>query len=65
MSYLVIAAMTKKGSHALSVMHVALSLFLELISIFCQIPIERYCLDALFYLFLYFFKNALSHSHAE
>lgn len=47
MSYLVIAAMTKKGSHTVSVMHVALSLFLDLRIPLCQILIEMSCLDVL------------------
>lgn len=37
MSYLVTAAITKKDSHVLSVMHVALFLFLEFIIVFHQI----------------------------
>lgn len=40
MSYLVIAAITKKGSHTVSVMHVLLLVFL----IFYQILLETYCL---------------------
>lgn len=61
MSYLVIAAMTKKGSHTVSVMHVALSLFLDLIILLCQIFIEMSCLDVIFYLFIHLYSFLKMH----
>lgn len=48
-----VAAMTKKGSHTHSVMHVALSVFLELIIIFCKIIIEMYCLNVFIYSYIF------------
>lgn len=57
MSYLVIAAMTKKGSHTVSVMHVAMSLFLEFLYLFF--------LKGIVWVFYSLKKFTVSLSHTE